>query len=135
MPLVPGIRVRDTQTGHSHFVGTDSHDHLLINSDGSLDYYNLQCGEGTGPHGMYRFVADRNDLPHDLSIEMISITEFLVGIAEDLDLGKYMNIRAFGDLALQLDYMLHEAQKQQDKELTKTLIENFKNHPPEDLPF
>ena len=39
--------VKDNTTGRVHEVGTNVHDSLWLMDDGSIHYYNLQCGEGT----------------------------------------------------------------------------------------
>lgn len=51
------IYVKDMLTNHFHEVGSDRHDSLLI-VNGGLQYYNLQCGEGT-EFGDYKF-CDKN---------------------------------------------------------------------------
>ena len=55
MIRVPLIEVRDKTSGEKHIVGTDIHDSLTLR-DGSIEYYNLQNGCGTGPGGEYEFV-------------------------------------------------------------------------------
>lgn len=56
----PMIWIRDKYLGGEHLYGTDSHDSLMIDKDGGLQYYNLQNGDGTGPGGGYEFV-DHSD--------------------------------------------------------------------------
>ena len=51
--MMINIWVRDNQTGQVHQVGTDPHD-SLDSTDGKVEYYNLQNGDGT-PTG-YSFV-------------------------------------------------------------------------------
>lgn len=48
--------VKDEVTKNVHEYGTESHDSLILNeTDGSLAYYNLQTGDGTGKNGGYTF--------------------------------------------------------------------------------
>lgn len=58
--LFPIIKVRDKESGHVHILGTNSHDTLHI--DGGLQYYNLQCGDGTGRDGGFEFVGDVDEI-------------------------------------------------------------------------
>lgn len=39
--------IRDNISGEFHEYGTDRHDSLRLNKNGTLQYYNLQCGEGS----------------------------------------------------------------------------------------
>lgn len=57
----PMIWIKDKYTGAEHLYGTDSHDSLWIDGDGSLQYYNLQNGDGTGEGGGYEFVDHSDD--------------------------------------------------------------------------
>lgn len=52
------VKVRDKGTGKEHIVGSDTHDLLLVEEDGSISYMNLQNGEGTGPESCYEFVTE-----------------------------------------------------------------------------
>lgn len=55
--------IKDHETGKVHEYGTNPHDSLIVHSDGSLSYYNLQTGEGTRLFGAYSFCdKDGNDL-------------------------------------------------------------------------
>ncbi|MFB5192677.1 hypothetical protein [Alicyclobacillus fastidiosus] len=58
MMTLPIIKVRDKHSGLEHVVGTDTHDVLLVNEDGSISYMNLQNGEGSGPDSVYEFVTE-----------------------------------------------------------------------------
>lgn len=53
--------VRDVSTGTVHELGTDVHDSLIRNDDGSLSYYNLQNGCGTADE--YEFCLPDGDEP------------------------------------------------------------------------
>lgn len=60
--LFPIIRVLDLDNEeHEHIVGTNTHDMLVVDEDsGELEYYNLQCGEGTKKyhgHSSFRFAG------------------------------------------------------------------------------
>lgn len=57
------IYVKDMMTNRFHEVGTDRHDSLLI-VDGGLQYYNLQCGEGT-QFGSYKFCDENGNVEFD----------------------------------------------------------------------
>ena len=48
--------IRDKSSGIVREYGTNSHDSLIVNSAGSIDYYNLQCGDGS-PNG-FDFVTE-----------------------------------------------------------------------------
>ncbi len=41
------LYIRDNTDGHVHEYGTNPHDSLILQEDGSLHYHNLQNGEGT----------------------------------------------------------------------------------------
>lgn len=41
------LYVKDNNSGVVHEYGTDPHDSLILQEDGSLHYYHLQCGCGT----------------------------------------------------------------------------------------
>jgi len=72
MYKLPIIKVKDKSTNQIHIVGSDSHDQLYINENGTISYYNLQNGEGTG--GDYEFVGVDNEYEEGL-IEMEDITK------------------------------------------------------------
>lgn len=40
------VWVRDRNFNTIHRVGSDQHDSFYVDSEGTLHYYNLQCGEG-----------------------------------------------------------------------------------------
>lgn len=60
--------VKDNLSGRIHEYGTNQHDSLVLQDDGSLHYYNLQNGCGTKfPDEGYSFVLEdasdpRNDM-------------------------------------------------------------------------
>lgn len=58
------LYVRDKYSGTIHRIGDDPHDHLTINEQGQLCYFNLQNGDGcrTGcDGGGYEFVPNQDD--------------------------------------------------------------------------
>lgn len=58
------IYVRDKFNGKIHRIVDDHHDHLTINKQGQLCYYNLQNGDGcrTGSDsGEYEFVPNQDE--------------------------------------------------------------------------
>lgn len=60
--MVMEIYVKNTYDGHIHKLGTNCHDSLYVNSEGHIDYMNLQCCEGTR-FGSYIFCDEQgNDL-------------------------------------------------------------------------
>ena len=75
--LIPIIKVHDTQTGRTHIVGTNSHDTLYIDDKGTIQYYNLQNGEGT--KGDYQFVGEPSGEygPGLFDIEFVSVEDLL----------------------------------------------------------
>jgi len=58
---LPILQIRDMTDGRVHTYGTDSHDSLLVDDEGNLNYYNLQNGDGTGKHGSYEFVYEPDE--------------------------------------------------------------------------
>lgn len=56
--------IKYNHSGHIHEYGTNCHDSLILQDDGSLHYYNLQCGDGTlSPGGGYSFCAEDGTVP------------------------------------------------------------------------
>lgn len=60
------FRVWDKSIKKMHMCGEDGHDSVLFDQDGTMQYYNLQNGEGSGEHGDYELMQytglqDRND--------------------------------------------------------------------------
>lgn len=45
--------VRDKSSGIAHKVGTDKHDSIWVDSDGTLHYQNLQNGDGCSYRSHY----------------------------------------------------------------------------------
>lgn len=77
--MIPIIRVRDTDNGNSHIVGTDSHDELLLENDtGSIYYGNMQNLETSRKdlNNAYEFESVENaDCVQ--SIEFVTLEEFV----------------------------------------------------------
>ncbi|MCD8308919.1 MAG: hypothetical protein LUD19_03610 [Clostridia bacterium] len=60
------IYIKDNGSGGKvREYGTDRHDSLILQEDGSLHYYNLQNGEGTGDGGDYEFCMKDGSAPTD----------------------------------------------------------------------
>ena len=57
--LFPIIRIKDTDNGREHIVGTDTHDSLYINGNGRIAYTNLQNGGGLDD--WYEFVGSQSE--------------------------------------------------------------------------
>jgi hypothetical protein len=57
----PIIKIKDLETGGEHIVGTDSHDMLLVHN-GTIKYYNLQNGDGSGEYGTYTFSGSEDEM-------------------------------------------------------------------------
>lgn len=55
--------IKDKSSGIVREYGTNSYDSLIVNSAGSIDYYNLQCGDGS-PNG-FDFVTENGTSPDD----------------------------------------------------------------------
>lgn len=70
--IYPILWIRDKQSGRVHLYGTNEHDSLIINSNGSLDYYNLQNGDGTGKHGGYEFLDFGDEMGYDQVLHLNS---------------------------------------------------------------
>lgn len=58
---LPILQIRDKCGGRVHTYGTDSHDSLWVDDEGNLNYYNLQCGDGTGKNGSFEFVYEPDE--------------------------------------------------------------------------
>ena len=58
--------IKDNLQGRIHEYGTDQHDSLVLQEDGSLHYYNLQNGCGTRfPEKGYSFVLEDGSDPRN----------------------------------------------------------------------
>lgn len=62
--------VKDNTTGKVHEVGTNVHDSLWLNDDGSIHYYNMQIGEGTYANG-FSFCDENGNVPSFDDIDFI----------------------------------------------------------------
>ncbi|WP_240377209.1 hypothetical protein [Bacillus piscicola] len=69
----PIIKVKDIAQKTEHIVGTNIHDTLEIQDDGTISYYNLQNGEGTRVFGDYRFVGNVDEM--GMTVEFVSFEE------------------------------------------------------------
>ncbi len=100
------IWVREKDTGKIHQVGTDPHDDLIY-LNGRVEYYNLQCGDGT-PYG-YEFVEAPDSeeyievTPEQLRInrEMVH-DELLKMIEESIEKSDENNSFNFGNADMEL---------------------------------
>ena len=53
------LYLKDNQSGHIHEYGTNQHDSLVLQKDGSIHYYNMQNSTGTKfPEEGYTFVLE-----------------------------------------------------------------------------
>ena len=58
------LYLKDNTDGHIHEYGTNQHDSLVLQDDGSLHYYNLQNGCGTMfPEEGYSFCMEDGTIP------------------------------------------------------------------------
>lgn len=58
------LYIKDNTSGRVHEYGTDSHDSLVLQNDGSLHYYNLQTGCGSiYPDEGYSFCNEDGEIP------------------------------------------------------------------------
>lgn len=64
------IYIKDNSDGKVHEYGTNHHDCLVLNEDGSIHYQNLQNGEGTLGGG-YSFCTISGKPPEDTDGERI----------------------------------------------------------------
>lgn len=64
------IYIKDNSDGKIHEYGTNPHDCLVLNEDGSIHYQNLQNGEGTLGGG-YSFCTISGKPPEDTDGERI----------------------------------------------------------------
>ena len=91
----PLIKVRSTDTGETHVVGTSHHDYLYVTEDGTISYVNLQ-NYGTIGDG-YEFVYESvsqwaeesehwgKEIPFAEATEFDRIAEEVKGYYADLD--------------------------------------------------
>lgn len=85
--------IKDKVTDKVHEYGTNQHDCLMLNDkDGSLAYYNLQTGEGTGEDGGYTFCKSDGSY-----IDAKNEYESIVDIGGDLDM---TNTENFGSILI-----------------------------------
>lgn len=73
------LYIKDLATGDYREYGSDQHDSLVSFDDGkTLEYYNLQNGDGSGEHGLYRFCDEDGSLLHvnDIGGEIANIGGF-----------------------------------------------------------
>lgn len=74
------LYVIDNETKAVHQVGTDSHDALLIDENGGIQYYNLQCGCGTNTFGRYNptysFCNSKGEIPEFEEFAAAKVLEF-----------------------------------------------------------
>lgn len=78
----PVIKVIDKDSNRSHIVGTNHHDQLVINENGSISYLNLQILEGTGPRGAYNFQSN-SSFEKQMIVEFVSFEELQELYQED----------------------------------------------------
>ena len=71
--------IRDNMNGKIHEYGTDMHDSLVLQEDGSLHYYNLHNGAGTMfPKEGYTFVhEDGTDPRTDPAVHEYGVEPFI----------------------------------------------------------
>lgn len=76
--LFPIIRVKDKgKEGRGRILGTNSHDVLIVNEQGSIDYLDLQCMGRTGEHGSCEFVAESiEDFPYPV-VEFVTFEQLI----------------------------------------------------------
>lgn len=62
------LYIKSNYDGRIHEYGTNPHDSLILQPDGSLHYYNLQCGEGSeyaSEKGGFSFCAPDGSDPRE----------------------------------------------------------------------
>ena len=73
------LYIKDLSTGEYREYGSDQHDSLVSLDDGkTLQYFNLQNGDGSGEHGLYGFCDKDGALLHvnDVGGEFANIGGF-----------------------------------------------------------
>lgn len=73
--LFPIIIVKDTDSSKEHIVGTDIHDHLYIDDNGRLAYYNLQNSGGLDDWYKFKGIKHPNQTFPWPEIKMVTFTE------------------------------------------------------------
>lgn len=77
----PIIKIRDTDTGYEHIIGTNEHDCLRVKEDGqTIMYFNYQNIESSGKNSFYRFTGEEKDLTdlfgtYETEIEFVTFEE------------------------------------------------------------
>ncbi len=111
--------IRDKSSGIVREYGTNSHDSLIVNSAGSIDYYNLQCGDGS-PNG-FDFVTENGTSPDDflgavdIGGESCNINKLT---AENAELRKLLRL-AYNDIKMLFEAADYEYQKHESLEVPK----------------
>ena len=68
------LYIKDRSSGQIHRIGDDPHDSLYVDHNGSVHYFNLQCGDGAGPYSLlnkdygFEFVQSDCGEPDDESV-------------------------------------------------------------------
>ena len=44
--MLTNLWIRNKYSGEVHKIGSDPHDCLMVDEEGTIHYYNLQCGDG-----------------------------------------------------------------------------------------
>lgn len=83
--------IKDLQGGEVHEYGTNQHDSLILQPDGTLSYFNLQTGDGSGEHGSYQFCREDGTDPRDKSKSDWQEEPF-VDIGGDYDLYNILSV-------------------------------------------
>ncbi|MHB1654614.1 MAG: hypothetical protein ACYCVD_19390 [Desulfitobacteriaceae bacterium] len=112
----PIIKVRDEGTrGEGFFVGTDHHHKLILDYNGNIQFFNIQCNDGTGKDGSYEFITQEGFFGNE--IQLVNITELLNIYKYTEGIHKHAEIRTrFDKVMLELSSILNDYEIIQDKE-------------------
>ena len=119
------IYVKNTYNGNVHKLGTDCHDSLYINSEGHIDYMNLQCCEGT-QFGSYVFCDEQG---HELK-DWVEDYNY-IGIGSSIVYSKESYDKAINDLSIRFiseinnNSIIPIIAKEQETKFTATEVINI----------
>jgi hypothetical protein len=68
------LYIKDRRSGQIHRIGDDPHDSLYVDHNGSVHYFNMQCGDGAGPYSQlskddgFEFIQSECGYPDDETV-------------------------------------------------------------------
>lgn len=128
--IFPLIKVRDKRSNGGYILGTDpAHHELLVDENGSLQFYNSQSGDRTGKHGTFEFIAEQGS--YGMEIKFGTIWDVLNIYGENLGVQDSVLYEEFENALRKLERVFQKAKenKLQELKLKKAqLIEGLEEH-------